>query len=109
VSGPPACVPPSGSPFIEDGRQGPLLTVHVQPKAAQTACVGVHGQALKIRIAAPPVGGAANEELVRFLAEELSLPAAAVHIVSGERARRKRVRLTGTTVPHVVARLMPKQ
>ncbi|HKY70732.1 MAG TPA: DUF167 domain-containing protein [Nitrospira sp.] len=86
-----------------------LLTVHVQPKAAHTACVGIHGEALKIRLAAPPVGGAANRELIRFLADELSLPTAAVHLESGEGSRRKRVRLEGTTADHVMMRLLSKR
>ena len=82
--------------------------VQVQPKAARTACVGIHGDALKIRIAAPPVEGAANRELLRFLADQLSLPISAVHIESGESGRLKRVRLKGTTAVHVTSRLMPK-
>ena len=82
--------------------------MHVQPKAAHTACVGIHGDALKIRIAAPPVGGAANEELIRFLAGELCLPLAAVHIESGAGGRRKYIRLEGTTADYVMARLMGK-
>ena len=92
---------------IRDSKDGAVLTVHVQPKAGRTVCVGVHGEALKIRIAAPPVGGAANRELLRFLADQLSLPVAAVHIESGESSRHKRVRLEGTTAVHVMARLMP--
>jgi uncharacterized protein (TIGR00251 family) len=83
-----------------------VLTVHVQPKASKTACIGIHGEALKIRIAAPPVEGAANRELIRFLADELSLPMAAVRIESGEGSRHKRVRLEGTTAVHVMTRLM---
>jgi uncharacterized protein (TIGR00251 family) len=86
-----------------------LLTVHVQPKAAHTACVGIYGEALKIRIAAPPVGGAANRELIRFLADALSLSTSAVHLESGEGSRRKRVRLEGTTADQVLMRLLPKR
>ena len=94
--------------IVRDSKDGAILTVHVQPKAAYTACVGIHGEALKIRIAAPPVEGAANRELIRFLADELSLPTAAVRIESGEGSRHKRVRLEGTTAAHVMTRLMPK-
>lgn len=103
---------PSASPsdvtprIVQDGRNGAVLTVHVQPKASQTACVGIHGNALKIRIAAPPVDGAANEELIRFLASELSVPAAAVRIESGAGGRHKRVRLGGLTAGQVMARLV---
>ena len=93
--------------IVRESKDGTILTVHVQPKAVRTVCVGVHGEALKIRIAAPPVEGAANRELIRFLAHELSLPMAAVHIESGEGSRHKRVRLEGTTAVHVMTRLMP--
>lgn len=100
---------PSDAPrFIQNKTDGVILTVHVQPKAAQTACVGVHGDALKIRIAAPPVEGAANRELIRFLAHELSLPTAAVQITSGEGSRHKRVRLEGITAGYLMTRLMAK-
>jgi uncharacterized protein (TIGR00251 family) len=95
--------------IVRDSKDGAVLTVHVQPKAAYSACVGIHGEALKIRIAATPVGGAANRELIRFLADELSLPTAAVHIESGESSRHKRVRLKGTTAVTVMTRLMPKR
>jgi len=94
--------------IVRDSKDGAVLTVHVQPKAAYTACVGIHGEALKLRIAAPPAGGAANGALLRFLADELSLPMAAVHIESGESSRHKRVRLEGATAVYVMTRLMPK-
>ena len=86
-----------------------MLTVHVQPKASQSACVGIHGNALKIRIAAPPSDGAANEELIRFLASELSVPVSAVRIESGAGGRHKRVRLDGLTAVQVMACLVPKE
>ena len=93
--------------IVRDSKDGAVLTVHVQPKAARTACAGIHGEAVKIRIAAPPVGGAANRELIRFLADELSLPAAAVRIESGGAGRYKRVRLDGVTAVQVLSRLVP--
>jgi uncharacterized protein (TIGR00251 family) len=92
--------------IVRDTKGGAVLNVHVQPKAARTAYVGVHGEALKIRVAATPVGGAANRELIRFLAHELSLPTAAVHIESGDGSRFKRIRLEGATAAHVMTRLM---
>jgi hypothetical protein len=94
---------------VRDSKDGAILTVHVQPKAARSACVGIHGNALKIRIAAAPVEGAANRELLRFLAVELSLPTTAVHIESGQGSRHKRVRLEGTTAARVMSRLMPQR
>lgn len=55
----------------------------------------MHGDAIRVRVAAPPVGGAANEALIRFLAERLGVPRSAVTIVRGATARRKVVRVQG--------------
>jgi len=69
--------------------------VHVVPHARATGVAGRHGTALKIRLAAPPVNGAANDELVRFLAERLAVPRSAVTIAAGHGGRRKTVKITG--------------
>jgi len=71
------------------------VAVRAQPRASRNEIVGEHGGALKVRLAAPPVEGAANEELVRFLARTLSVPASAVRIVAGERGRNKIVEVDG--------------
>ncbi len=86
-----AQVPPSGGPpgLIA------TLTVHVVPRARATAVAGRHGDALKIRLAAAPVDGAANAELVRFLAERLNVPRGSVTIAAGHTGRRKTVRIDG--------------
>jgi len=94
--------------IVQDTKDGAILSVHIQPKASTTECVGIHGDALKIRVAAPPVDGAANDKLIRFLAQTLALPLAAVFIESGTGGRHKRVRLRGVTAEHVVARIMQK-
>lgn len=72
-----------------------VLTFHVQPRAAATEIVGWHGDAIKVRVAAPPVDGAANEALMRFIADELDIPRSAVRVVSGDTSRRKRVSIDG--------------
>lgn len=77
-----------------DGLTATLL-VHVVPRARSTGVAGRHGDALKIRLAAPPVDGAANDELVRFLAERLAVPRRAVTIAAGRTGRRKTVKVTG--------------
>ena len=69
--------------------------MHVVPRARTTEVAGRHGDALKIRLAAPPVDGAANEELIRFLAERLSVPRSAVTIAAGLTGRRKTVKIAG--------------
>ncbi len=63
-----------------------------------------HGEALKIRLAAPPVDGKANEALLRFVAETLGLPKSAVSLKSGQTSRRKVLEISGTT-NEAVARL----
>ncbi len=70
-----------------------VLTLHVQPGARRTEVAGVHGDALRIRLAAPPVDGKANAELVRFLADAFGVPRQQVTLVRGETSRRKVVRI----------------
>jgi uncharacterized protein (TIGR00251 family) len=81
--------------FTADGDDAVVLTVHAQPGAGRTQVVGRHGAALKIRVAAPPEGGRANDAVLALLAERLGVPASAVALVSGASSRSKRVRVTG--------------
>ena len=82
-----------------DGRI--TLTLHIQPGAKKTAFAGLHGDALKIRLAAPPVDGKANEALLRFVAETLHLPKSSVCLKSGQTSRRKVVEVSGTTAEEI--------
>lgn len=86
----------------------PIATVmvHVVPRARQTGVVGRHGDAIRIRVAAPPVDGAANEELVRHIADRLKVPRRAVTIVQGLTGRRKTVTVEGLTTNEVVRQLI---
>ena len=85
--------------MIQCSEQGDTLVfiVRVVPRAARSSIIGEHDGALRVRIAAPPVDGAANEELVRVLAHALDLPARYVEITSGHASKIKRVRVTGLT------------
>ena len=83
--------------ILEPVSGGVRLRLHIQPGAARTGVAGIHGTALKIRISAPPVDGAANRELVRFLAEVLAVPARHVEVVSGQSGRRKTAVIRGIT------------
>jgi len=71
------------------------FAVHVQPRAKRTEVAGMHGGAVKIRLAAPPVDGAANDALRRFLAERLCVPRAAVRVVAGAASRDKLIEVDG--------------
>lgn len=91
--------------IVQDTKDGAILTVHIQPRASTTECVGIHGDAIKIRVAAPPIDGAANDELTRFLARQLSVPTSSVRIHSGASSRHKRVLVKGATARLILARL----
>ena len=73
------------------------LGVHVQPRAARSEIAGLHGDALKVRLTSPPVDGAANEALVKFLAETFAVARRAVRILAGEHSRSKIVEVEGIT------------
>lgn len=75
--------------WLRQGEQRSTLTLHIQPGAKNTAVVGLHGDALKIRLAAPPVDGKANAALVEFVAATLGVPKASVCLKSGQSSRRK--------------------
>jgi uncharacterized protein len=83
------------------------ITVRVIPRAKKTACAGFRDDALVIRVAAPPVEGAANAALVEFLSSTLDVPRRAVRILSGDRGRHKRVAIDGVTRAQVDAALLP--
>ncbi|MDR2711402.1 MAG: DUF167 domain-containing protein [Burkholderiales bacterium] len=76
----------------EDGNDL-MLTLHVQPGAKRTEIQGIHDGALKVRLAAPPVDGKANQALLRFFAEAFGVGQRAVTLEQGQSARRKVVRI----------------
>lgn len=74
---------------------GATFKVRVQPGAARNEIVGVQGDALKIKINAPPVKGKANKALIDFLAKELGVKRSEVEIVSGHMSRVKKIKVIG--------------
>jgi uncharacterized protein len=74
---------------------GVIVRVHVQPGAGRTAVVGRHGDALKVRVAAPPQDGRANEAAAALIADILGVAASSVELVSGPASRAKRFRVKG--------------
>jgi uncharacterized protein (TIGR00251 family) len=81
------------------------VRLRVSPGANSAHVVGRHGEAWKVRVAAPPEGGRANEAVIRLLAETLSLPRDAVTLVSGHGARDKIVQLAGLDPTQIERRL----
>jgi uncharacterized protein (TIGR00251 family) len=74
------------------------LTLHVQPGAKRTDVAGLHGEALKIRLAAPPIEGRANEALLKFIAESFGVPLRQVELKQGGQSRHKVVAITGSEI-----------
>jgi uncharacterized protein (TIGR00251 family) len=82
-------------PMITTTAGGVSIAVRVVPRAAASGLAGTRGDALAVRLTAPPVEGAANDELVRLLADVLGVPRRAITIVRGERSRSKTVHVDG--------------
>ncbi len=82
------------------------IAVHVQPGAKRSGIAGLHGERLKVRVAAPPVEGRANDALVAFLAESLAIPRNRVRVIKGELSREKLVAIDApeADVPGLVPR-----
>ncbi|MBI3480911.1 MAG: YggU family protein [Nitrosomonadales bacterium] len=74
------------------------LTLHVQPGAKRSVVAGLHGDALKIRLAAPPIEGRANKALQKFIAELFVVPLRQVELIQGEQSRHKVVAITGSKI-----------
>lgn len=85
--------------------RGVVLNVHVVPRSSRNAVQGLHGDAVKIRLQAPPVEGKANEALVRFLSQVLGIPPRQVSLLSGASGRKKRVLISGLGKAEVRVRL----
>lgn len=86
------------TPPYRQTNEGTLLALHIQPGAKKTEYMGLHGDALKVRVAAPPVEGAANETLCAWLADLFDIPKQAITIQAGQTGRRKLVLLKGVAL-----------
>jgi uncharacterized protein (TIGR00251 family) len=84
---------------------GVAIRVYVQPRASRDEVLGLHGDAIKIRLAAAPVDGAANDALIRLLASLFQVPRSAVEVTTGRSGRRKMISVAGVT-PSQVAQIL---
>jgi hypothetical protein len=75
------------------------------PRASKNEIQGVHGDALKVRLQAPPVEGKANQALIRFLSDALDIPRSQLSIASGETGRNKAVLITSVTKAELIAKI----
>jgi hypothetical protein len=81
------------------------IRLHVHPRASRTEAAGLHGGALKVRLTAPPADGAANDALLRWLAEQLGVARGAVTLTAGAGSRSKTVEIAGADAADVRRRL----
>lgn len=91
---------------ITSAAGGSAFPVHVVPRSRKNEISGRYGQAVKIRLTAPPVEGKANEALIEFLAKRLDVPKRTIEILSGASSRNKVVCVLGLTPPELEARLI---
>lgn len=87
--------------WITDSKGGAIIQVHATPRASKTQIQGLHGDALKIRLQAPPVDGKANDTLIEFLAATLGISKRQITLLSGQTSRQKRLNLQGITASQV--------
>jgi uncharacterized protein len=90
---------------IHDTPSGATFAVKVHPRARRNAITGELGDALKLSLTTPPVGGRANQACIEFLANLLNLPRSSVTIASGQNTRMKVIRVSGISVDEVRKRL----
>ena len=80
--------------WYREDTAGVAFTVRVVPRASRSEVIGLQDGVLRIRIAAPPVNGAANRELVKFLSKKLKVPQAAITLITGNNSKNKALRIT---------------
>ncbi len=92
-------------PPISPTSEGVRLRLRIQPRASSEEVAGIAGDAIRLRLRAPPVEGAANEALVRFLAARLGVARSAIALEAGHSGRNKLVTVAGVTAEEVARRL----
>ncbi len=91
---------------ITQAEGGVTFAVQAVPRASKDEIVGIHGDALKVRLSAPPVEGRANEALISFLAKRLGVRKSQVEIVAGATSRHKMIRVMGLSLQEAEERLL---
>jgi uncharacterized protein len=98
-------IPERAMPWLTDTPDGAVLSLRIIPRAHKNAIQGEHGDALKIRLCAPPVEGAANTALIEFLSDIFALPRARIQLLAGATSRNKRVLLSGLSASAIQSQI----
>jgi len=91
--------------YLKEERDGACLKVHLTPRSAKEGIGGLHGEALQVKVKAPPVKGRANEALLKFLARRLGSPRNKLTLRSGHTSRTKIIHIEGLSAAEVAERL----
>jgi len=92
--------------IISEKNGGCLLKCWIQPRSSRSTIVGIHDNAIKIALTAPPVDGKANKELIKFIAKYFNLAKSDIQIVSGESSRSKTILITGLNKDKIIQELL---
>ena len=92
--------------FCQADASGARFKIHLSPRASKEAIGGFHGDAVKVRVTAPPVDGRANQALLKYLADILGVSLSRLEILSGETSRDKLVKVIGLGPEEVATRLV---
>ncbi len=87
--------------WLKENKGNITLNIYVVPRSSKSEIVGIYNEHLKIKLKSPPVDNAANEELIRFLAEKLKVSKSNVNLVKGHNQKRKVVELNGVSLEAV--------
>lgn len=90
---------------VEASARGVRIHLHVAPRASRTRVCGIHDQRIKLQVASPPVDGAANDEIVRFLVKTLGVRKDQIAWIAGETSKRKTLEISEVEVAYVAVRL----
>ena len=90
---------------IKETENGVLFAAIIQPRSSENMITGIHGDALKIKLTAPPVDGAANKLCVKFLASVLGLPSSDIEIIKGHSGRKKKIFVRSVTREYLESKI----
>jgi uncharacterized protein len=96
----------SPAPWLSETKEGIVIALHVQPGAKRTELIGTYGDALKIKLAAPPMDSKVNAELLRFMARKCGVAASDVTLAYGETSQDKGVNIMGMSAAQIFEKLI---
>ena len=91
--------------WIRELSEGLLISINVQPRSSKTEIIGIHQNSLKIKLTSPPIEGAANSLLIKFISKELGIAKSNIVLKSGEKSRKKKLTVKGCSKEEAIQKL----